>query len=729
LGGSVALAAVKITKVRKRDGSVVKFDKNKIVDAIFKAAQSVGGKDRKRSEWLTGEIEKMLVKRFGDKTTPSVEEVQDVVEKVLIENGHAKVAKAYILYREKRRITREAQSLFIDVQNAMNEYLSRSDWRVNENSNTDYSFSGLMLHTAGKVIANYTLNEIYPPSITDAHKSGHLHLHNLYCGIVGYCSGWSLQNLLMKGFGGVSNKIEAYPAKHLDVVVDHMVNFMGCTQMEFAGAQAFSSVDTYLAPFVKVDNMTPKQIKQCIQRLVFSLNFPSRWGSQMPFTNFTFDWTVPDDLKDKPAVVGGKLQKFTYGDCQKEMDMINHAFLDVMNEGDKNGRVFSFPIPTYNLTKDFDWDSPNAKLLFEVTAKYGIPYFQNYIGSDLDPKSVRAMCCRLNLDLNELRRKSGGLFGFGDQTGSIGVVTINVNRLGHESKNKEEFFEKLKHFMRLAKDALEIKRKVIIKNLENGLMPYTKTYLGSFDTYFSTIGLCGMNEACLNLLGVNIADSEGKQFAIDTLVFMREQLKGFQQETGNLFNLEATPAESTTFRFAKLDKHIYPDIITAGEDAPFLTNSTHLPVDFTDDLVAALEHQNDIQPLYTGGTVFHTFMGERVSSPEACKVLVRKIASNTKLPYFTITPTFSICENHGHIIGKVPICPKCGTETEVYSRVVGFYRPTRSWNVGKKEEFRNRVVFDEGKSMDSAFKRKPPIAVATSVEKIAPKISMLLPTK
>ncbi len=646
-----------VLKVRKRDGSIVDFDQNKIINAIWKAAESVGGTDFELAKKLAEEVVSALEEKFSYKI-PSVEDVQDAVEKVLVENGHYRTAKAYIIYRQQHAKIRETKSVFVDALNTTNEYLEQSDWRVKENSNEDYSFSGLMLHISGKIIANYLLNNIYTPAIAEAHKKGYFHIHDLGHGIVGYCSGWSLKNLLVKGFGNVPNKVDARPAKHLNSAVHQMVNFLGCCQMEFAGAQAFSSVDTLLAPFVKKDNMDYKQVKQSMQELVYSLNIPSRWGCQMPFTNITFDWTVPEDMKNQPAIVGGKQQEFTYGECQKEMDMINKAFLEVMVEGDARGRIFTFPIPTYNLTKNFDWDSANAQLLFEVTAKYGTPYFQNYIGSNLSPKDIRAMCCRLNIDMRELLSKGNGLFGSGEQTGSIGVVTLNINRLAYEAKgSREKFFKLLRYYMVLAKESLETKREVIEKNLRNGLMPYANVYLGSFKTYFSTIGLCGMNEACLNLIGKNIASSEGKQFAIETLLFMRELLKQFQQDTSNLYNLEATPAESTSYRLAKLDKEIYPDIITAGAGAPYLTNSTHLPVDFTDNAIEALEHQNDIQYLYTGGTVFHTFLGEKMSSGEACKLLVKKIAFNTRIPYFSITPTFSVCPEHGYIPGEQHVCP------------------------------------------------------------------------
>lgn len=694
----------KLHYVIKRDGSIVKFDQNRITEAIWKAAKSVGGKDKEIAKRLSNQVVEILEGRYSDKNPPEVEDIQDIIEKVLIENGHAKTAKAFILYRKQKEKLRETKSVFIDVQNIIDSYLNRLDWRVQENSNEQFSFSGLLLYAAGAVMANYNLTRMYPPAIAEAHRKGYIHIHDLSHGVIGYCAGWSLKNLLIRGFGGVPNKVDCKPAKHLSTVVHQMVNYIGCLQMEFAGAQAFSSVDTLLAPFVRADNLSYREVKQNMQQLVFSLNIPSRWGSQYPFSNLTFDWVVPEDMKDEPAIVGGKPQNYTYGELQDEMDMINKAFLEVMYEGDANGRIFTFPIPTYNLTKDFDWDSENANLLFEVTAKYGTPYFQNYIGSDLDPRSIRAMCCRLNINQLELLKRPGSMWGPGDNTGSIGVITINMNRIGYEAKTEEEFFEKLEYYMNLAKDALEIKREVIERNLKNGLMPYTKAYLGTFANHFSTIGLVGMNEACVNFLGKDIASPEGKAFTIKVLKFMREKIKEFQHETGNLYNLEATPAESTSYRLARLDKKYYPDIYTSGKDEPFLTNSTQLPVDYTDDLILALEHQNDIQPLYTGGTIFHVFLGESLSSGEAAKQLVKKIAYNTKIPYFSITPTFSICKNHGYIRGEHFRCPQCGAETEVFSRIVGYFRPVKNWNAGKQEEFKFRLEYDEKKALEKPIK-------------------------
>ncbi len=696
-----------ITKIKKRDGRVVNFDKKKIVEAIFKAASSVGGKDRASAEELAGRVVAVIDYQHDGKSTPSVEGIQDIVERVLIKAGHVKTAKAYILYRQQQKKVREMKSAVLDAQNIINEYLDQAHWNVNENSNEAYSFSGLMLHTAGKVISAYTLTEIYPEYVSAAHKDGRLHIHDLTHGFIGYCAGWSLKNLLLMGFGGIQNKVDAKPAKHMDVVISQMVNYMGCLQMEFAGAQAFSSVDTLLAPFARADNMNYEEVKQTMQKLVFSLNIPSRWGSQYPFTNLTFDWVVPKDMAGEKAIVGGKLLDTTYSDYQKEMDMINKAFLEVMLEGDANGRIFTFPIPTYNITRDFDWDSPNAKVLFKVTSKYGTPYFQNYVGSNLDPSSIRAMCCRLNINQKEIMKRPGSMWGPGDSTGSIGVVTINMNRVGYEAESDEDLFEKLRYLMSLARDSLEIKRRIIQKNLDNGLMPYTKRYLGTWKNHFSTIGLCGMNECCMNFLKKDISTPEGKEFTIKVLNFMRDVLQEFQHETGNLYNLEATPAESTSYRFARLDKEAHPDIITSGKDVPFLTNSTNLPVDHTDDILVALEHQNEIQPLYTGGTIFHTFLGERVSDAEATKALVKKIAHNTRLPYFSITPTFSVCNTHGYLKGEQSTCPECGKNTEIYSRVVGYFRPVKNWNAGKQEEFKFRKEYLEEKALSNCVEAVP----------------------
>ena len=647
----------KIRFIRKRDGRVVEFSTERIRNAIFKAAEAVGGKDKERADFLANKVV-FILENQNRGEIPKVEEVQDIVEKVLIEYGHAKVAKAYILYRKQHEKLRKSRGSFLEVRNAMDEYLEKTDWRVFENSNSDYSFSGLMSHVAGKIIANYTLDEVYSERVADAHRDAGIHIHDLGYGVVGYCCGWSLKNLLLLGFGGVGRKIRSTPAKHLETACIQIVNFLGTLQMEHAGAQAFSSVDTLLAPFVKADNLPYRKVKQNMQMLVYSLNVPSRWGCQAPFTNFTFDWTVPEDMINEKAIISGDLADFTYGECQNEMDMINRAFVEVMLEGDADGRTFFYPIPTYNITKDFDWESGNAKLLFEMTSKYGTPYFQNFLNSTLKPSDIRSMCCRLQLDLKELRNKMGGLFGAGDQTGSVGVVTINMPRLGYLAKSEQEFFEKLSDVMDTAKESLESKREVVEKNLRAGLMPFTKRYLGSYRNHFSTIGLNGTNEAIINLIGKNIASPEGKALAVKTLNFMRGKLSKYQEETGNLYNLEASPCESATYRFAKEDVKRYPDIQTAGtRKRPYYTNSTHLPVNHTDDIFEALQHQDGLQTLYTGGTVHHCFIGEKIDDCNTTMRLVKKIAENFRLPYFTITPTFSVCPEHGYISGEHHACP------------------------------------------------------------------------
>jgi len=635
----------------------------------------------------------MLEEKLGGYTIPSVEQIQDIVEMVLMKQGYHEVAKSYILYREKHKAIREARETGLNLERLIKDYINDQDWKVRENSNEgQVSFSGLNARISGEVLANFALNNLYSERIKKAHQSGEFHIHDLSYPIVGYCAGWSMENLLRKGFGHVPNQVHSHPAKHLETATLHMVNYIGTMQAEFAGAQAFSSVDTFLAPFVRADHLSYQQVKQDIQKLVFGLNVPSRWGWQTPFSNLTFDWTVPEDLKNKKAIVGGKELDSCYGDYQAEMDLINRAFLELMIEGDQKGRVFTFPIPTYNLTRDFDWDSPNGRLLFEATAKYGIPYFQNYIGTNLNPGDIRAMCCRLNLDMRELKRRPGNMWGAGDQTGSIGVVTINLNRLGYEAKSKEEFFSRLREMMTLAKEALETKREVVNNMLERGLMPYTKVYLGHFENHFSTIGICGMHEACLNFLGQGIGTPEGKEFTVETMNFMREVLKDFQEETGHLYNLEASPAESTSYRLARLDREKYKNIYTSGTDQhPYLTNSTQLNVDATRDIFEALKHQTDIQPLYTGGTIFHAFLPEAIDW-QTCRRLVQKIAE-TRLPYFSITPSFSVCENHGYIRGEQRTCPECGSETEVYSRIVGYLRPIATWNDGKKQEFKERATF------------------------------------
>lgn len=682
-----------VTRIKKRDGTIVDFCQDKITEAVFKAMRSQGIEDREAARHISDITTFILEEKFGGFTIPSVEQIQDIVEMVLMKQGYHEVAKAYILYREKHKDIREAKEKGLNLERLIKDYINDRDWKIRENSNEGtMSFSGLNARISGEVLANFALNQLYTEKIKKAHLDGEFHIHDLTYPIVGYCAGWSLEQLLRKGFGHVPNQVHSYPARHLETATLHMVNFIGTMQGEFAGAQAFSSVDTFLAPFVRADNLSYERVKQDIQKLIFGLNVPSRWGWQTPFSNLTFDLTVPEDMKNKKVVVGGVELDSCYSDYQKEMDMINQAFLELMIEGDQKGRVFTFPIPTYNLTKDFDWDSPLANLLFKATAKYGIPYFQNYIGTDLNPGDIRAMCCRLNLDQRELMRRPGNIWGPGDSTGSIGVVTINLNRIGFESQSRKEFFARLKYLMTLAKESLETKREVISNMLQRGLMPYTLVYLGHFDNHFSTIGVCGMHECCLNFLGKGIGSPEGKEFTLEVLRFMREVLREFQEETGNLYNLEATPAESTAYRLARLDREKYRNIITSGTDKfPYLTNSTQLNVDATRDVWEALQHQQDIQPLYTGGTIFHTFLPEAID-PETCKKLVRKIAE-TRLPYFSITPTFSVCDGHGYLRGEHPTCPHCGAETEVYSRIVGYLRPIRTWNDGKQQEYRERTPY------------------------------------
>ena len=693
--------------VRKRDGRLEEFDKNRITNAIWKAARAVGGRDRKLAERLSDQVVKMLEERFGEDGVPTVEEIQDTVEKVLIENGHAKTAKAYILYRKQHQDLRELAAL-LSSSDLVEQYLNLDDWRVRENANMSYSLQGLNNYLSSTVVAKYWISRVYPPNIADAHFSGDIHIHDL--GVLGpYCVGWDLRELLISGFGGVPGKIESKPAKHFRTALGHVVNFFYTLQGEAAGAQAFSNFDTYLAPFIRYDGLSEKEVKQALQEFFFNINIPTRVGFQTPFTNVTLDLTVPSFMKDEPVIIGGKPTNDTYEEMQDEIDLFNIAFMEVMAEGDAKGRVFTFPIPTYNITKDFRWDSPVSEEIFEVTAKYGTPYFSNFINSDMKPEDVRSMCCRLRIDNRELRRRGGGFFGANPLTGSIGVVTINLPRIGYLSKDEDEFFERLEDLMILAKDSLEIKRKVIERFTEKGLYPYSRYYLrfvkeayGKYwKNHFSTVGIIGMNEALLNLFGVSIATPEGTDFAVKVLKFMRRKLIEFQQETGNIYNLEATPAEGTSYRLARIDKRKYPDIIVANEKylskgvEPFYTNSTQLPVDCDMDLFEALEHQDKLQPLYTGGTVFHIFLGERLYSWEAAANLVRKVAYNFHLPYFSVTPTFSICPSHGYISGEHKACPYCGAKCEVYSRIVGYFRPVDQWNDGKQAEFSIRKTFDK----------------------------------
>ncbi len=686
-----------IQTVRKRDGKLVPFDIAKITGAIFKAAEAVGGHDHGTAEMLANQTEKAIAKRFHKNSIPAVEEIQDVIEKVLIEEGHAKVAKAYILYREQHRKVREKQNLILDINHTMDGYLKQSDWRVNENSNVNYSLGGLILHNSGAITANYWLNNIYTQDIADAHKNGDLHIHDLSM-FSGYCAGWSLRQLITEGLGGVPNKITSSPAKHLNTLVQQMVNFLGCMQNEWAGAQAFSSVDTYLAPFVAQDNLTYKEVKQAMQSFVFGVNTPSRWGSQAPFTNVTFDWICPTDLKEQCAIIGGMPIDKTYGEFQTEMDMINRAFLEIFIEGDAEGRGFAYPIPTYNVTKDFDWDSENAELLFKMTGKYGTPYFQNFINSDLNPEDVRSMCCRLQLDKRELRKRGGGLFGADEFTGSIGVVTINLPRIGYLTSTKEEFFAQLDHLMDVARDSLETKREVCKTLLDQGLFPYTQRYLRHWDNHFSTVGINGMNECALNFMGKDLTDDGARAFAKEILEHMRDRMRDYQEATGNLYNLEATPGEGTSYRLAKADYDRYKGMNIPGGDTPYYTNSTQLPVGSTECIFDALEMQDELQTLYTGGTVFHGFIGEEIEDTNMVKKLIQDVCTNFRMPYFTITPTFSVCKDHGYVKGEQFECPSCGSETEVYSRIVGYYRPVRNWNHGKKKEYFDRLPYTTEKS-------------------------------
>ncbi len=688
-------------RVTKRDGTIAEFDIAKISAAITKAFDAMGKQYHPSvMDMLALRVTAEFEPKIKDELV-AVEDIQDCVEKVLSEAGYADVAKAYILYRKQREKVRNVGSALLNYKDLVDNYLQINDWRVKENSTVTYSVGGLILSNSGAITANYWLSEIYDPEVAEAHRNADLHLHDLSM-LTGYCAGWSLKQLIQEGLGGVVGKITSSPASHLSTLCNQMVNFLGIMQNEWAGAQAFSSFDTYLAPFVKVDDLTQKEVKQCIQSFVYGVNTPSRWGTQAPFSNITLDWTVPRDLVDQPAIVGGRERDFTYGDCQKEMDMVNKAFIEIMIEGDANGRGFQYPIPTYSITRDFDWsESENNKLLFEMTAKYGTPYFSNYINSDMEPNDVRSMCCRLRLDLRELRKKSGGFFGSGESTGSVGVVTINLPRIAYLAENEADFYARLDKLMDIAARSLKTKRTVITKLLNAGLYPYTKRYLGTFDNHFSTIGLIGMNEVGLNAnwLRKDLTHPETQAFAKDVLNHMRERLSDYQEMYGDLYNLEATPAESTTYRFAKHDKKHYPDIITANENGtPYYTNSSHLPVGYTEDIFSALDVQDDLQTLYTSGTVFHAFLGEKLPDWKAAAQLVRKIAENYKLPYYTLSPTYSVCKNHGYLSGEVSVCPECGERTEIYSRITGYYRPVQNWNDGKAQEFKDRKVYDIGHS-------------------------------
>ena len=688
-------------KVMKRDGTIAEFDIAKISKAITKAFEA------EKCEFHPTVIDLLALKVTSDFSPKikdgiiNVEDIQDSVERVLSQAGYTDVAKAYILYRKQREKVRNVKATMLNYKDLVDSYLDSSDWRVKENSTVTYSVGGLILSNSGAITANYWLSEIYDEEIADAHRSAAIHLHDLSM-LTGYCAGWSIKQLIQEGLGGVGGKITSKPAKHLASLCNQMVNFLGIMQNEWAGAQAFSSFDTYLAPFVKVDHLSYYDVKKCIESFIYGVNTPSRWGTQAPFSNITLDWTVPNDLKNIPAIVGGQDMDFTYGDCQAEMDMVNKAFIEIMIEGDANGRGFQYPIPTYSITKNFDWsESENNRLLFEMTAKYGTPYFSNYINSDMEPNDVRSMCCRLRLDLRELRKKSGGFFGSGESTGSVGVVTINLPRIAYLAKDEKDFYAKLDHMMDVSARSLKIKRTVITKLMNEGLYPYTRRYLGTFDNHFSTIGLVGMNEACLNAkwLHEDLTHEAAQRFSRDVLNHMRERLSDYQEKYGDLYNLEATPAESTSYRLAKHDVALYPDIITANENGtPYYTNSSHLPVGYTEDIFTALDVQDELQTLYTSGTVFHAFLGEKLPDWRAAATLVRKIAENYRLPYYTMSPTYSICKNHGYLAGEHYTCPECGEKTEVYSRITGYYRPVQNWNNGKAQEFKDRKVYNIGAS-------------------------------
>ena len=711
LGGKVLMY-----QVVKRNGEVSDFTLTRISDAIMKAFVAT-------EMDYTNDIIDLLALRvtadFQSKVKDgkiTVEDIQDSVEKVLEQAGYVEVAKAYILYRKQREKMRVMKSTILDYKDVVNSYVKVEDWRVKENSTVTYSVGGLILSNSGAVTANYWLSEIYDEEIAEAHRNADIHIHDLSM-LTGYCAGWSLKQLIQEGLGGITGKITSAPAKHLSVLCNQMVNFLGIMQNEWAGAQAFSSFDTYLAPFVKVDNLTYPEVKKCIESFIYGVNTPSRWGTQAPFSNITLDWTVPADLAELPCIVGGQPQDFCYKDCKKEMDMINKAFIETMVEGDANGRGFQYPIPTYSITRDFDWsDTENNRLLFEMTSKYGTPYFSNYINSDMEPSDVRSMCCRLRLDLRELRKKTGGFFGSGESTGSVGVVTINMPRIAYLSANEDEFFKRLNRLMDIAARSLKVKRGVITKLLDEGLYPYTKRYLGTFDNHFSTIGLIGMNEVGLNAnwLRADMTDPRTQEFTKKVLNHMRNRLADYQQQYGDLYNLEATPAESTTYRLAKHDRKRWPAIKTAGKpgDTPYYTNSSHLPVDYTSDIFDALDIQDELQTLYTSGTVFHAFLGEKLPDWKAAADLIKTIATNYRLPYYTLSPTYSICKTHGYLAGEKHTCPLCGAETEIYSRITGYYRPVKNWNDGKAQEYANRVNYD----IENSSLKRPVSTVVTLSE-------------
>lgn len=707
--------------VIKRDGKIAEFDLSKISEAIKLAfdAQEIEYNDN-IIDFLALKVTADFASKIKDHQI-AVEDIQDSVESVLVQAGYGEVAKAYILYRRQREKVRNINATMVDYKAIIDNYLNVNDWRVKENSTVTYSVGGLILSNSGAVTANYWLSEIYDDEIGTAHRNADIHIHDLSM-LTGYCAGWSLKQLIQEGLGGVPGKITSAPAAHLSTLCNQMVNFLGIMQNEWAGAQAFSSFDTYLAPFVKVDNLSYKEVKQCIQSFIYGVNTPSRWGTQSPFTNITLDWTVPNDLAELNCIVGGKEMDFKYKDCKAEMDMVNKAFIEVMVEGDANGRGFQYPIPTYSITRDFDWsESENNKLLFEMTAKYGTPYFSNYINSDMEPSDVRSMCCRLRLDLRELRKKSGGFFGSGESTGSVGVVTINLPRIAYLAKDEADFYARLDKMMDISARSLKVKRDVITKLLDAGLYPYTKRYLGTFNNHFSTIGIVGMNEAGLNAkwIRADMTNEKTQKFAKDVLNHMRERLSDYQVQYGDLYNLEATPAESTAFRLAKHDLKYYPDIITAGcekNQTPYYTNSSHLPVGYTQDIFEALDMQDELHTLYTSGTVFHAFLGEKLPDWKSCANLVRKIASNYRLPYYSISPTYSVCKTHGYIVGEAFTCPECGEEAEVYSRITGYYRPVKNWNDGKAQEYKDRKVYDVNNSTEPHNTAKTECACETKAE-------------
>jgi len=703
-------------QVQKRNGRAVDFDLKKISDAILLAFEA---QEKNYHPSVIDFLALQVTADFEPKIKEgliTVEDIQDSVESVLVRAGYAEVAKAYILYRRQREKLRNTQSTIIDFKKTIDDYVKINDWRVKENSTVTYSVGGLILSNSGAITANYWLSEIYDDEIGNAHRNGDIHLHDLSM-LTGYCAGWSLRQLIEEGLGGIPGKITSAPASHLATLCNQMVNFLGIMQNEWAGAQAFSSFDTYLAPFVKVDNLSYSQVKKCIESFIFGVNTPSRWGTQAPFSNITLDWVVPNDLAERNAIVGGKEMPFKYKDCKAEMDMVNRAFIEVMIEGDANGRGFQYPIPTYSITKDFDWsDTPNNRLLFEMTSKYGTPYFSNYVNSDMEPSDVRSMCCRLRLDLRELRKKSGGFFGSGESTGSIGVVTINMPRIAYLAEDEADFYKRLDHMMDIAARSLKIKRTIITRLLDEGLYPYTKRYLGKFDNHFSTVGLVGMNETCLNAkwIAADLTNEKAQKFTADVLNHMRERLSDYQEEYGDLYNLEATPAESTAFRLAKHDKKRFPNIITAArseDDTPYYTNSSHLPVSYTDDVFSALDIQDNLQTLYTSGTVFHSFLGEKLPDWQSAAALIRKIADNYRIPYYTLSPTYSVCRTHGYLAGEKFVCPECGEKTEVYSRITGYYRPVQNWNDGKSQEFKDRKVYALGK-LAKEIKRQPAVDTA-----------------